>query len=126
MVGATGTTTIEYEDSSALGFGEDFESQYIIKNGGRLRSFHPRNQVSSRLTKTIDENLILNRMVAGTKQMLRREGLEESVEDRMRIFEDEIIKRIKVIQSFVKNLDGKVNRLRANQKVTDSSRKNNV
>lgn len=39
--------------------------------------------------------------------------LEENLEDRMRIFEDEIIKRIKVIQSFVKNMDGKVNRLRA-------------
>lgn len=30
----------------------------------------------------------------------------------MRIFEDEIIKRIKIIQNFVKNLDGKVSRLK--------------
>jgi len=49
---------------------------------------------------------------------------DESLDDRMRIFEDEIIKRIKVIQSFVKNLDGKVKRIRANQKTAlDSYRK---
>ena len=49
---------------------------------------------------------------------------EQSLDDRMRIFEDEIIKRIKVIQSFVKNLDGKVKRIRANQKTAmDSYRK---
>lgn len=31
----------------------------------------------------------------------------------MRIFEDEIIKRIKIIQNFVKNLDAKVIRLKS-------------
>lgn len=34
----------------------------------------------------------------------------------MRIFEDEIIKRIKIIQSFVKGMDGKINRVRQKQK----------
>ena len=32
--------------------------------------------------------------------------------ERMRIFEDEIIKRIKIIKIFVKNLDGKISRIR--------------
>lgn len=36
------------------------------------------------------------------------------MEDRQRIFEDEIIKRIKVIQSFIKNLDSKFNKFRSN------------
>ena len=40
------------------------------------------------------------------------------MDHRMRIFEDEIIKRIKIIQSFVKTMDGKVNRLRAGQQRT--------
>lgn len=34
------------------------------------------------------------------------------MEERMRIFEDEIIKRIKIIQNFVKNLDSKVSKIR--------------
>ena len=36
----------------------------------------------------------------------------ETIEDKMRIFEDEIIKRIKIIQNFVKNMDGKVKQLK--------------
>jgi hypothetical protein len=40
------------------------------------------------------------------------------MDHRMRIFEDEIIKRIKIIQNFVKTMDGKVNRLRAGQQRT--------
>lgn len=34
----------------------------------------------------------------------------------MRIFEEEIIKRIKIIQNFVKSMDGKVKQIRAQQK----------
>jgi uncharacterized coiled-coil protein SlyX len=51
---------------------------------------------------------------------------DEGMEDRIRIFEDEIINRIKIIQSFVKNLDGKVKRNRTLCKgahVPDSNRK---
>lgn len=61
---------------------------------------------------------MLNRLLSAKKQ--RPAQQEESLDDRMRIFEDEIIKRIKVIQSFVKGLDGKVKRLRANR---DSSQR---
>jgi len=73
-----GTTTIEYEDNgSALGFfpatsqGEDIEAHQIYAKqpltGGRVRSYNPRNQVSSRLHKTIDENLIVNRIISARK-----------------------------------------------------------
>ena len=115
-----GTTTIEYEDAgSALGFGpgEDLESHFVNKIGSRVHSYHPRNHQlgSSRINKTIDENVLLNKIVVGTRNMLRNEGVE-TMEDRMRVFEDEIIKRIKIIQSFVKNMDGRVNRMQANQK----------
>lgn len=41
---------------------------------------------------------------------------EETLDHRMRIFEDEIIKRIKIIQSFVKTMDSKINRLKAAQR----------
>ena len=66
--------------------------------------------------KTIDENLLVNRILSNTRNnFYKREngGLDDAGEDRMRIFEDEIIKRIKIIQNFVKNMDTKVNRLRA-------------
>ena len=39
----------------------------------------------------------------------------------MRIFEDEIIKRIKIIQSYVKTIDGKVNRMKNKASVTQES-----
>lgn len=42
--------------------------------------------------------------------MVRSRNYEETMDERMRIFEDEIIKRIKIIQNFVKTLDKKVNR----------------
>lgn len=73
-----GTTTIDYEENgSALGFfpatsqGEDIEAHQIYAKqpltGGRVRSYNPRNQVSSRLHKTIDENLIVNRIISARK-----------------------------------------------------------
>ena len=65
--------------------------------------------------------------MSGSKNNFRRDHAlnEESVDDRMRIFEDEIIKRIKIIQNFVKNMDGKVNRMKASQKfvANDSQKK---
>ena len=75
--------------------------------------------MSARLHKTIDENLLVNRILSNSRNnFFKREngGLDEAAEDRMRIFEDEIIKRIKIIQNFVKNMDTKVNRLRAASK----------
>jgi esterase/lipase len=74
--------------------------------------------VSARLHKTIDENLIVNRILSNSKSNFfkRDPANEENLEDRMRIFEDEIIKRIKIIQNFVKNMDGKINRIKASQK----------
>ena len=97
--GTLGTTTIEYEDAnSARGYGEDIE--YFVKAGvgSRVHSYNPRNQIGQRLHKTIDENVIMNRLMSANKNGFRREShLDESAEDRMRIFEDEIIKRIKVI-----------------------------
>ena len=64
----------------------------------------------------------MNRLMSANKNGFRREShQDETVEDRMRIFEDEIIKRIKVIQSFVKTLDGKVKRMQANQKGNQES-----
>ncbi len=74
--------------------------------------------MSARLHKTIDENLIVNRILSNSKSNFfkRDPANEENLEDRMRIFEDEIIKRIKIIQNFVKNMDGKINRIKASQK----------
>lgn len=75
--------------------------------------------MSARLHKTIDENLLVNRILSNSRNnFFKREngGFDEAVEDRMRIFEDEIIKRIKIIQNFVKSMDNKVNRLRAASK----------
>lgn len=98
------------------------EAHYLVRGLGgganRVHSYNPRNQVSARLHNTIDENLIVNRILSNSKSnFFRRDGgADENQEDRMRIFEDEIIKRIKIIQNFVKNMDGKVNRMRANQK----------
>jgi hypothetical protein len=133
-VATLGTTTIEYDDPSSMiygggVYGEDMEAQYFGRGAPRVASYNPRNQVSSRLHKTIDENLLVNRILSNSRNnFLKREngGLDEATEDRMRIFEDEIIKRIKIIQNFVKNMDGKVNRLRAAQKQQqqDSQRKN--
>ena len=119
--GATlGTTTIEYDDggySGAIGPGEDLEALYLAR-GDRVHSYNPRNQVSARLHKTIDENLIVNRILSNSKSNFfkRDPANEENLEDRMRIFEDEIIKRIKIIQNFVKNMDGKINRIKVSQK----------
>ena len=81
-VGTIGTTTIDYDDrgsSSALGFfpsgnganagiyigagAEDLES-HILKNA-RIRSLNPRSQYSQRMHKTIDENMIFNKVVSG-------------------------------------------------------------
>ncbi len=80
-VGTIGTTTIDYDDrgsSSALGFfptgngansgiyiggAEDLES-HILKNA-RIRSLNPRSQFSQRMHKTIDENMIFNKVVSG-------------------------------------------------------------
>jgi hypothetical protein len=94
---------------------------FPTKGGSRVHSYNPRNQVPSRFHKTIDENVILHRIMSTGKlgglnrnQLLLGGGgisTEETLEDRILIFEDEIIKRIKIIQSFVKNLDGKVKRL---------------
>lgn len=81
---------------------------------------NPRSQFSQRMHKTIDENMIFNKVVSARKNYPPQAGKdeEESMDHRMRIFEDEIIKRIKIIQSFVKTMDGKVNRLRAGQQRT--------
>lgn len=120
--GTLGTSTLEYEDAnSARGYADDIE--YIVKGlGNRVHSYNPRNQLGQRLHKTIDENVIMNRLMSANKNGFRREShQDETVEDRMRIFEDEIIKRIKVIQSFVKTLDGKVKRMQANQKGNQES-----
>ena len=131
--GNLGTTTIEYDDhtqSSALGFfpagaaggsiyipgNEDLESA-LLKNGGRVRSMNPRSQFSQRMHKTIDENMIFNKIMSARKLYPQNAGKEEeeTLDHRMRIFEDEIIKRIKIIQNFVKTMDGKINRLKASQ-----------
>ena len=113
--GTIGTTTIEYDDhgsSSALGFfpagaqngiyiagAEDLESN-ILKNG-RVRSVNPRSQFSQRMHKTIDDNMIFNKVISGRKHYAPQGGggkeEDESIDHRMRIFEDEIIKRIKII-----------------------------
>lgn len=73
--------------------------------------------MSQRLHRTIDENLHANRVLSAGKGYYNRREEDfsggESMDDRMRIFEDEIIKRIKIIQNFVKNMDGKVNRVAA-------------
>ena len=78
--------------------------------------------------KTIDENLIVNKILSARKaNSYNRIGGhldsigggvigDETIEDRMRIFEDEIIKRIKIIQNFVKNLDGKLKTLKSQSK----------
>lgn len=62
----------------------------------------------------------------GTKSFFNREP-QEGLEERIRIFEDEIINRVKLIQNFVKSLDGRVRRNRAQcksgQHVQDSHRK---
>lgn len=101
-----------------MGGAEDLES-HILKNA-RVRSLNPRSQFSQRMHKTIDENMIFNKVISGRKNYAPQAGKdeEESMDHRMRIFEDEIIKRIKIIQNFVKTMDGKVNRLRAGQQRT--------
>ena len=63
-----GTTTIEYDDgvsnsATFLAGGEDPEAHYIVKNN-RVHSYNPRDRISSRLHKTIDDNLIINRLAA--------------------------------------------------------------
>jgi len=113
-----GTPTIEYDDPGSMmyggAYGEDMEAQYYGRGAPRVASYNPRNQISARLHRTIDENLLVNRILSNSRyNFFKRENVDEAIEDRMRIFEDEIIKRIKIIQNFVKNMDGKVNRLRA-------------
>jgi hypothetical protein len=112
--GTLGTTTIEYEDhgsSSALGFfptgpagpstlyvagSEDLES-HLLKNGNRIRSVNPRSQFSQRMHKTIDDNMIFNKVMMSGRKATNGKEEEETLDHRMRIFEDEIIKRIKII-----------------------------
>jgi hypothetical protein len=67
--------------------------------------------------KTIDENMIFNKIMSARKLYPQNAGKddEETLDHRMRIFEDEIIKRIKIIQNFVKTMDGKINRLKSSQ-----------
>ncbi len=107
--GTHGTTTIEYDDpttSSAIGFypaapylpngglaPEDLESQLLHK-AARVRSYN-RVGPNSRLHKTIDENMILKKVLSARKTHQEEEG--DTLDHRMRIFEDEIIKRIKII-----------------------------
>jgi adenylate kinase family enzyme len=69
------------------------------KGGHRGQSLDPKGAPGQRdqsLHRTIDDNLILNKMIHRSQQKRDRE-YEETMNDRMRIFEDEIIKRIKVI-----------------------------
>lgn len=71
--GTFGVSTIEYDDPGyGVGLynhigGEDLEAHFVVKEKGRLPTFNPRNQVSTRLHKTIDENLMMNRMMSGKK-----------------------------------------------------------
>ena len=95
---------------------EDIEAQ-LVKNA-RVRSMNPRSQFSQRMHKTIDENLIFNKVISGRKHYAGQgsgKEDEETLDHRMRIFEDEIIKRIKIIQNYVKTMDGKINRMKAGQ-----------
>jgi hypothetical protein len=59
------------------------------------------SQFSQRMHKTIDENMIFNKIMSSRKQTNANgngaKEEEESLDHRMRIFEDEIIKRIKII-----------------------------
>ncbi len=113
--------TLEYDDG-----GQADESEYIVKSGGRGHSYNPRNNLGARLHQTIDDNILINRVAAGVRGIYQNRA-DESAEDRMRIFEDEIIKRIKIIQNFVKNMDVKYNRLKTSIKTQqtqqDSHRK---
>lgn len=58
--------------------------------------------------------MIINKIINSNRQRKPADTLcEESLDERMRIFEDEIIKRIKIIQNFVKMMDGKVKKIAA-------------
>jgi len=58
--------------------------------------------------RTIDEGLNYHKDLVKNQRTV----FDEELEERQRIFEDEIIKRIKIIQSFVKNLDAKFNKIK--------------
>lgn len=58
--GTLGTTTIEYDEGL-----DDVE--YLLKNSRVHSSYNPRNQLSQRLHKTIDENVVLNRLLSANK-----------------------------------------------------------
>jgi hypothetical protein len=64
--------------------------------------------VQSKLMRTIDDGVAYHKDLVKNQ----RTAFDDELEERQRIFEDEIIKRIKVIQSFVKNLDSKFSRFK--------------
>lgn len=90
----------------------DIETHYIQAN--KLAARGKSQNANKKMLRTLDDSVNHQNDVT----------FNEPIEDRMRIFEDEIIKRIKIIQNFVKTLDGKLKRIDSskpskNQIITD-------
>ncbi len=93
---------------------EDIEAHYIQANNlqSRGKSYNPRSNVPTKLLRTLDDNVNAAPSFQRAQQDRSYLAFSDEMEERQRIFEDEIIKRIKVIQSFIKNLDAKFNKFR--------------
>ena len=80
-------------------FGEDIEAHYVQANNlqSRGRSYNPRSNAPSKLLRTLDDNINAAPSFNRALQNKSYIAFADEMEDRQRIFEDEIIKRIKVI-----------------------------
>eukprot|EP00347_Sterkiella_histriomuscorum_P007377 403349172 len=108
-----GQDTIEHAPEQ-FDFGtisEDIEAHYVqanhLQNRGRSQNSRP----GGVLLRTIDDNLQQHRDVLKNQKQV----FDYEMEERQRIFEDEIIKRIKIIQNYIKSLDSKFTKFREKQ-----------